>query len=109
MPQNFQSIVQAGLQVKPVRLIAVQDRNKHNDPPYAYGIVKVFILCSVLGGHFSENIETTEIGYFAKDEIPENLAQEKTNLEQILMCFAANEAVQWETLFDQKNNRGIKR
>lgn len=95
-----ETLEEAGLSVKPERLIAVQDRNKHNEPPYAYGIVKVFILCSVIGGDFASNIETTESRYFAKDEIPENLAEEKTNLEQIQMCFEANEAEHWETQFD---------
>ena len=95
-----ETLEEAGLTVKPKRMIAVQDRNKHNEPPYAYGIVKVFILCSVIEGDFASNIETTESRYFAKDEIPENLAEEKTNLEQILLCFEANEAEHWETQFD---------
>ena len=72
-----ETLEEAGLNVKPVRMIAVQDRNKHNDPPYAYGIVKVFILCEVISGAFTENIETTEIRYFGKEEIPETLALEK--------------------------------
>lgn len=91
---------EAGLNVKPVRLIAVQDRNKHNIPPYAYGIVKAFILCEVIDGTFVPNIETTETAYFGKDEIPQDLAQEKTSLEQIMLCFEANEAENWETQFD---------
>ena len=45
-------------------MVAVQDRNKHNEPIYAYGICKVFIICEVIGGEFKENIETTEIDYF---------------------------------------------
>ena len=51
-----ETLEEAGLNVKPVRMIAVQDRNKHNDPPYDYGIVKVFILCEVISGAFTENI-----------------------------------------------------
>lgn len=39
-----ETLEEAGLRVRPVRLIAVQDRNQHNPPPYAYGVVK--ILCS---------------------------------------------------------------
>ena len=45
---------ESGLEVKPVKLIAVQDRNKHNTPPYAYGVCKVFVLCDTLGGRFTE-------------------------------------------------------
>ena len=43
---------EAGLTVTADRLIAVQDRNRHNAPAYAYGIVKVFVLCSATGGAF---------------------------------------------------------
>ena len=82
------------------RMIAVQDRNKHNLPIYVYGVVKIFIQCSVIDGAFVSNIETTETKYFAKDEIPENLANEKTTKEQILMCFDAYEAKHWKVLFD---------
>ncbi len=91
---------EAGLNVRTARLIAVQDRNKHNVPPYAYGIVKVFILCEAMDGAFLPNIETTETRYFGKDEIPEDLAKEKTSLEQIMLCFEAGEADHWETQFD---------
>lgn len=80
---------EAGLTVKPVRLIAVQDRNRHNTPVYAYGVTKVFILCSLIGGEFRANTETTESRYFSRDDIPENLANEKNTKEQILMCFDA--------------------
>lgn len=78
---------EAGLTVKPVRLIAVQDRNRHNTPVYAYGVTKVFMLCSLIGGEFRANTETTESRYFSRDDIPENLANEKNTKEQILMCF----------------------
>ena len=90
---------EAGLNVKAIRIIAIQDRNLHNIPPYAYNVCKVFVLCSVLGGQFVENIETTEFQYFGEFEIPE-LAEEKNNLEQIKMCFRAYRSENWETEFD---------
>ena len=91
---------EAGLDVKPVSVIAVQDRAKHNQPMYAYGICKVFMLCSLIGGSFRENIETTGFDYFVENELPV-LAAEKNNEEQIKMCFEAYRAGdQWKTLFD---------
>ena len=91
---------ETGLIVDATKLIAVQDRNKHNKPVYAYGVCKVFVLCELLGGKFEENIETTEIKYFSLDEIPSNLAEEKTNKEQIEMCFEAYKNKDWQTQFD---------
>ena len=91
---------EAGLKVRAERLIAVQDRNRHNIPMYAYGVVKIFVLCKTLGGEFVSNIETTESRYFARNELPEPLACEKTSKEQILLCFEANEVEHWTTQFD---------
>ncbi len=91
---------EAGLEAKAVKLIAVQDRNKHNEPYYVYSVCKVFVLCELIGGEFKENIETTEIKYFGIDELPENLANEKNNKEQIKMCFEAYKNPDWETQFD---------
>lgn len=90
---------EAGLEVTASRLIAVQDRNKHNDPPYAYNVCKVFVLCEIIGGEFTANIETTETAYFALDELPV-LAEEKTSKEQIAMCFEAYKNPDWQVKFD---------
>ena len=91
---------ETGLDVETIKIISVQDRNKHNKPIYAYGVCKIFVLCNVIGGKFVKNIETTEIKYFSLDEIPSNLAEEKTNREQIEMCFEAYKDVNWQTQFD---------
>ena len=91
---------ETGLDVETIKIIALQDRNKHNKPIYAYGVCKIFVLCNVIGGEFIENIETTEIKYFSLDEIPNNLAEEKTNNEQIEMCFKAYKDEKWQTQFD---------
>lgn len=90
---------EAGLDVVVEKVIAVQDRAKHNLPIYAYGICKIFVQCSVVGGQFEENIETTEYRYFSMDELPE-LATEKNTKEQIKMCFEAHASENWETLLD---------
>lgn len=90
---------ESGLDVTADKIIAVQDRAKHNLPVYAYGVCKIFVLCSVIGGEFEKNIETIESRYFNKNELPE-LATEKNTEEQIKMCFEAYESDNWITLFD---------
>ena len=90
---------EAGLDVEAVRIIALQDRNKHNQPPYAYNVCKVFVLCKVSGGSFQPNIETVESRYFGLDELPA-LAEEKNNREQIEMCFSAYRDENWQVKFD---------
>lgn len=91
---------ETGLNVKAVKIISIQDRNKHNKPVYAYGVCKIFVLCEVINGKFVENIETTEIRYFSLQDLPHNLAEEKTNKEQIEMCFKAYLNENWQTQFD---------
>ena len=91
---------ETGLTVKAVRIISVQDRNKHNKPVYAYGVCKIFVLCEIISGWFAENIETTETRYFSLEELPHNLAEEKTSKEQIEMCFQAFSDANWQTWFD---------
>lgn len=91
---------ETGLTVLAEKLIAVQDWRKHNVRNYIYGVVKVFILCQEVGGAFAENIETTGIQYFGRNELPDRLAVEKTTAEQILLCFDAYEDQNWQTRFD---------
>ncbi|MDE7334380.1 MAG: NUDIX hydrolase [Lachnospiraceae bacterium] len=90
---------ESGLDVTADRIIAIQDRDRHNLPAYAYGVCKIFVLCSVIGGEFEKNIETTEFRYFNKAELPE-LATEKNTKEQIEMCFNAYYNKNWIVEFD---------
>lgn len=90
---------EAGLHVTVERVIAVQDREKHNLPVYAWKVCKVFLLCAAHGGQFVENTETTESGYFPLDALPP-LSTEKNTREQIAMCFDACRAKDWSTLID---------
>lgn len=90
---------EAGLDVTAELVIAVQDREKHNLPVYAYKVCKIFVLCSAQGGEFEENSETVESGFFGLDELPK-LAEEKNNYEQIKMCFEAYHSENWKTLID---------
>lgn len=90
---------ESGLDVKVKRVIAVQDREKHNLPIYAYKVCKIFMECEVVGGAFVENLETTGYDYFSRKNLPK-LAEEKNNKEQIEMCFKAMKTKTWEALFD---------
>ena len=91
---------ETGFTVSAQKLIAVQDWRKHNVINYAYGVVKAFVMCKYESGEFAENIETTEIGLFFKDELPQNLAVEKCTMDQILMCFESYENPDLPTQFD---------
>lgn len=91
---------ETGLTVTAEKLIAVQDWRKHNVTNYVYGVLKAFVLCRYESGQFEENIETTGIAFFSREEPPDDLAAEKCTREQIQMCFDAYENPDAPTLFD---------
>ena len=90
---------EAGVDAVPERLIAILDRNRHNSPKFAHGILKVFVLCTELGGNFQPNNETTESGYFAMDALPA-LDDNRTTRAQVRMCFDAACDPNWKVIFD---------
>ena len=90
---------ESGFDVRVKRVIAVQDREKHNSPVYACKICKIFMECEITGGSFVKNTETIGCDFFALNELP-GLALEKNNTEQIEMCFRAMRSEKWEAMFD---------
>lgn len=61
---------------------------------------KYLLNAKYFGGEFHENTETIGTKYFALSELPENLAEEKCNKEQIELCFKAHASETWVTQFD---------
>lgn len=90
---------EAGVRVRPVRLIALQDRKKHHPAPCPYGVIKAFVLCEAQGGDFQPNVETSECGYFPLDALPP-LSIGRNTPEQIRMCFDAHADPDWVARFD---------
>ena len=87
---------EAGLEVRADRVIALQDGENHHETVYPWKVCIVFVLCTLLGGEFRENLETSGSGWFSLNELPE-LDLEKTTPEQLQMCFEARRAEHWET------------
>ncbi|MBR2257436.1 MAG: NUDIX hydrolase N-terminal domain-containing protein [Blautia sp.] len=91
---------EAGMHVEPLRVIALYDHNMRNGTIYPSNLCSVFVLCRYISGDFQPNLETVSCGFFGPDELPELLAEGKTNLEQIKMCFDAVEDENWKVIFD---------
>lgn len=94
-----ETLEEAGIVIKPRRLIALLDRGRNNAGDSPYSIQKAFVLGEAQGGEFTPNAETLDSGYFSLDELPP-LAEAKTTRAQLAMCLeaAANEC--WEAVFD---------
>ena len=96
---------EAGLDVKTKKIIAMLDGIKNNlegkNINSPYGVIKIFVLCELIGGEFVENIETTESEYFSLEEIENlQLGTIKNTKKQVKMCFDAYNSEFWETIFD---------
>lgn len=92
---------ESGRIVKPVLLIALQDRNRHNKPILATNIMKCFFLCREISGSFQANDETDACAYFSLSTLPK-LSEGRNTKEQIALCFKAyHQRKTWQTQFDE--------
>ncbi|QRV10095.1 NUDIX hydrolase [Bacillus velezensis] len=78
---------ESGIDVKPVKLLAVMDKKCHSHPPSAAHVYKVFIRCEIIGGRLREGTETSAAGFFAETELPP-LSEARNTESQIKKMFA---------------------
>ncbi|GEL78018.1 NUDIX hydrolase [Tenuibacillus multivorans] len=90
---------EAGLEVKPKRVVTIFDYNKHQAKPLPYSVYKIFVECELVSGAFEKNIETVESGFYDFDELPP-LSTRRNTKEQIKYCFEASKREIHETIFD---------
>ena len=77
---------EAGLEVRPVKLLAVLDKKNHKHPPDLFHIYKIFILCEETGGTLKGGTETSETGFFGLYELPV-LSEPRITKEQIQLLY----------------------
>lgn len=77
---------EAGIHVKPKRLLAVFDKMKHSHPPDLYHVYKLFILCNDSGQNVKPGMETIDVGWFDRNNIP-GLSTLRITKEQIEIMF----------------------
>ncbi len=91
---------ESGYLARPLKLLAVYDRSKHpHVPPLPFHIYKLFFLCELLGGEASPSLETSDVGFFAEDEIPP-LSISRTTEAQLVRMFAHLRHPHWPADFD---------
>ncbi len=73
---------ETGLEVEPVRLLAVHDKKCHPHPPAMHYAYKIFIACKICGGTLSHSFDILDNGFFCLDDLPE-LSLERVLPEQI--------------------------
>jgi ADP-ribose pyrophosphatase YjhB (NUDIX family) len=73
---------EAGLNVKPVRVLAIMDKKCHPHPPSPFYSYKIFILCKIEGGVLQPGTETLEAKFFNITDLPP-LSEERLTIDQL--------------------------
>lgn len=92
---------ESGYEVKATRLLAVYDRDTQgHTPPYPFNIYKLFFLCELTGGQAKISNETSEVAWFAEDELPDNLSKGRTLPHELRLFFKQYRDPSMPTHFD---------
>ena len=94
-----ETLEESGFQVKARKIIGVYDGNRIS-PLEVFHAFKLVFLCDLLGGAARPSDETTEVGFFGRDEIPPELSGERTKPRHIRDAYHALAHPESPTLFD---------
>ncbi|MEM9952168.1 MAG: NUDIX hydrolase N-terminal domain-containing protein [Chloroflexota bacterium] len=64
-------VEESGYVTKTIKLLAVYDRDTQGHPAYEFAVWKHYFLCDLIGGQAQTSVETSAIGWFAEDALPE--------------------------------------
>lgn len=90
---------EAGFRVKARKVIGVYDANRVG-PLEVFHAFKIVFLCDVLSGEARPSNETSEVAFYAEDEIPAVLSGERTRPRHIVDAFNACKDPGCMTVFD---------
>jgi ADP-ribose pyrophosphatase YjhB (NUDIX family) len=90
---------ETGLTVKAKRLLAVLDKKCHDHPPDLFHVYKLFVCCEETGGALSGGLETSDAGFFTRDNLPA-LSKNRITREQIDLLFEYKNNPDKETICD---------
>ena len=65
-----ETMEESGYRVRPVRLLAAYDRDRHGHPPIPYHVYKLVFLCEILDQTPSPDVDTDGVRFFGEHELP---------------------------------------
>jgi ADP-ribose pyrophosphatase YjhB (NUDIX family) len=90
---------EAGFRVKARKVVGVYDANR-TGPLEVFHAFKIVFLCDILSGEATPSNETTEVKFYAENEIPPVLSGERTRPRHIVDAFKACKHPECLTVFD---------
>jgi ADP-ribose pyrophosphatase YjhB (NUDIX family) len=92
-------VEESGFEARAVKLAAVYDYRKRNRPHHLDSIYKLFFICELTGGSARPSLETSEVAFFARNELP-TLSVGRATAAQIERMFRHAEEPGLPTDFD---------
>jgi ADP-ribose pyrophosphatase YjhB (NUDIX family) len=65
---------ESGFEVSVRKLAAVWDRARQGHPARVFSVYRMFFICDIVGGAAATSLETSGVGWFAEDELPDDLS-----------------------------------
>ncbi|MGO9387743.1 MAG: NUDIX hydrolase [Methanobacterium sp.] len=90
---------ESGYVVKPTRILGLINYNKHQARPFPFDIYNIFMECVIISGSANPGIETTDVGFFDLDHLPE-LSVRRVTKEQIIRMHELSINKESEPIFD---------
>jgi ADP-ribose pyrophosphatase YjhB (NUDIX family) len=94
-----ETLEESGYSVKPVRLLAAYDRDRHGHPPMAYHVYKLVFLCELLAEERRTDVDAKGTRFFGEQDIPD-LSVTRVTRAQISRFFAQCRDPNLSTDFD---------
>lgn len=91
---------ESGYRVRTRKLVALWDRTRQGHGPAVFSCAKAFFLCDLLGGAATPSIETSEIGWFGENALPDDLSTGRVLPAQLRLMFAHHRDPALPTAFD---------
>jgi len=90
---------ESGYDVKPTRILGLIDYNKYQDRPLPFDIYNLFMECEIIGGEPATGIETSDVGFFDINNLPE-LSERRVTKKQILEMYKLCKDKKLNPIFD---------
>jgi ADP-ribose pyrophosphatase YjhB (NUDIX family) len=81
-----ETLEESGYRVRPVRLLAAYDRDRHGHPPITYHVYKLVFSCEILDETPLSDVDTDGVRFYGEDELPE-LSITRVTRDQISRFF----------------------
>ena len=83
-----EALEESGYTVRVLKLAALWDRTRQRHPAGLFSCAKVFFVCEPTGGAATTSHETSEVGWFAQADLPQDLSLARVLPQQLNRMFA---------------------